>query len=301
MIRISCWAVLLSVALFVPTVFAQDGSQLAGKRVVVLGDSITQNGAYVSFAAYYLEKLYPGKDFDIFGLGLSSETVSGLSEDGHAGGRFPRPCLFDRLDSLLEKAKPEVVFACYGMNDGIYLPLDESRFEAFQNGVSQLIRQCEEAGVQRIYLITPPIFDTEVEANEFNYDTVLTAYANWEMAIDNSKVRVIDLHSQMKRARSNRSKPFSKDHVHPGPDGHLFMAQAILIGLGEDVPHQDLESIQADPLFQQVNALRKLRSKNWMQHIGYTREKKVDPQPLADTEVRAAEIRKQIQSIKRSE
>ena len=142
---------------------AGDAESLAGKRVVFLGDSITQAGGYVAFTTYYLEKLYPKKDFDILGLGLASETLSGLSEDGHAGGKFPRPCLFERLGRVLEKAKPEVVFACYGMNDGIYLPLDKDRFAAFQKGVTKLIEQCQKAGVKQIYLVTPPIYDFSPE------------------------------------------------------------------------------------------------------------------------------------------
>ena len=116
-----------------------DADALAGRRVVFLGDSITQAGGYVGLVDYYLEKLHPDKDFDILGLGLASETLSGLSEEGHAGGKFPRPCLFERLGRVLEKAKPEVVFACYGMNDGIYQPLDKDRFAAFQKGVALLI------------------------------------------------------------------------------------------------------------------------------------------------------------------
>src|SRR6476660_8511594 len=148
---------------------AQSVDDIANKRVVILGDSITQGGGYVIFADYYLQKLYPQKNFDIYGLGLSSETVSGLSEEGHAGGKFPRPCLFERLGRVLEKAKPEVVFACYGMNDGIYLPLDKGRSAAFQKGVTRLIEQCKKAGVKQIYLVTPPIYDFSPRKDEFNY------------------------------------------------------------------------------------------------------------------------------------
>ena len=79
---------------------AQDVDTLAGKRVVFLGDSITQAGGYVAFTTYYLEKLHPTKDFDVRSLGLASETLSGLSEAGHAGGAFPRPCLFERLHDI---------------------------------------------------------------------------------------------------------------------------------------------------------------------------------------------------------
>src|SRR5262249_5344590 len=150
-------AVALSSALAVPLA-AQDAESLAGKRVVFLGDSNTQAGGYVAVTAYYLEKLYPKKDFDVIGLGLASEKPSGCGEGGHAGGQFPRPCLFERLDRLLEKAKPEVVFACYGMNDGIYLPLDKERFAAFQKGVTKLIERCQKAGAKQVFLVTPPIY-----------------------------------------------------------------------------------------------------------------------------------------------
>ena len=105
MVRFSL-AVALSSALVVPLA-AQDAGSLAGKRVVFLGDSNTQAGGYVAFTTYYLEKLYPKKDFDVIGLGLASKTLSGLSEDGHAGGKFPRPSLFERLDRMLVRPGPK--------------------------------------------------------------------------------------------------------------------------------------------------------------------------------------------------
>ncbi len=205
---------------------------IAGKRVVFLGDSITQAGGYVAFTTYYLEKLYPKKDFDILGLGLASETVSGLSEDGHAGGQFPRPCLFERLGRVLEKAKPEVVVACYGMNDGIYLPLDKERMAAFQKGITKLIEQCKAAGAKQIVLVTPPIYDAVPKGTEVDYDAVLAEYAKWETGLKVPGVRVIDLHTAMRKARDGRTEPFSKDKVHPGDDGHLLIARTVLTALG---------------------------------------------------------------------
>lgn len=274
---------------------------LADQRVVFLGDSITQSGGYVTFVDYYLEKLYPEQDFNIYGLGLASETLSGLSEDNHAGGAFPRPCLFERLSRLLERVKPEVVFACYGINDGIYQPLDPERFSAFQNGVKKLIEQCQAAGVVQVFIVTPPIYDATTKPGEFNYDSVMTKYAAWEMTLDEPAVRVIDLHSAMRMARDSRTEVFSKDRVHPGTDGHLFMAQTILAALNVPVPKQSIEAIQADPLYKQIDKLRRHRSANWMKHIGYTREKTVPPQPLGDTEEVAAQMKDGINQLRREE
>jgi lysophospholipase L1-like esterase len=268
-----------------------DVDTLAGKRVVILGDSITQAGGYVSFASYYLEKLHPGKEFDVLGLGLSSETLSGLSEKGHAGGRFPRPCLFERLGRVLEKAKPDVVFACYGINDGIYQPLDDARFAAFRDGVTKLIAQCKAAGVKDVFLITPPIYDSASKEGGFNYDDVMAAYAAWEMTVKGEGVHVIDLHTAMRKARGARTEVFSRDKVHPGDEGHLLMAKTLLGGIGVEVPDEPVATVKADPLFREVDALRNLRWKQWMQHIGYTRERKVEPQPLGDLDADEAKIR----------
>ena len=70
--------------------------------------------------------------------------------------------------------KPGVVLACYGINDGIHLPLDPARFAAFQKGIAGLIDRCRSAGVKEIFLITPPIFDFASKPGEINYDSVMT-------------------------------------------------------------------------------------------------------------------------------
>jgi lysophospholipase L1-like esterase len=280
---------------------AQRVDSLAGKRVVFLGDSNTQAGGYVTFTTYYLEKLHPKTDFDVLGLGLASETLSGLSEEGHAGGKFPRPCLFERLDRLLEKVKPEVVFACYGMNDGIYLPLDRGRSAAFQKGVRKLIDQCKAAGVKQIFLITPPIYDLTAKAGEFNYDEVLAEYARWETTLKAPGTHVIDLHTAMRKARDGRAEPFAKDRVHFGDDGHLLVARTILAALGVKAPEETVAAIKADPLYKLVAEKRELRSAAWVKHVGYTREKTVKPQPLGTAEADAAKLQEKIDALRRRE
>ena len=273
---------------------------IAGQRTVFLGDSITQAGTYVSFTSYYLQRLHPEKDFDIYPLGLGSETVSGLSEEGHAGGRFPRPSLFERLDRVLAKVKPEIVFACYGINCGIYKPLDEGRFNAFKSGMKRLIEKSKKAGVEKIYIVTPPIYDAATKVGQFNYDSVMTSYAAWEMTIKEEGVQVIDLHSAMRKARDIRKEVFSGDRVHPGKEGHLFMATSILKGLGVETASEDVEVILKDPFFKKVDQLRSFRGKQWMKHVGYTREKVVKPQPLGETEKTVSKMQAEINKLRRA-
>src|SRR5688572_5783534 len=71
-----------------------DRQMLSGAtRVLFLGDSITHSGQYVEFIEAYFITRFPDRKLEILNLGLPSETVSGLSEPGHAGGQFPRPDL----------------------------------------------------------------------------------------------------------------------------------------------------------------------------------------------------------------
>ncbi len=111
---------------------------LSAKRILFLGDSITHAGGYVAWIETQLRLQGVKPMPEIINLGLSSETLSGLSEAGHP---FPRPDVHERLDRALAKIKPDVVVACYGMNDGIYHPFSEERFRAYQEGVKRLIQK----------------------------------------------------------------------------------------------------------------------------------------------------------------
>ena len=109
---------------------ADDG--LAGvKRVVFLGDSNTFAGTFVAQLDCYLAFRFPERNVELLNLGLPSETVSGLSEADHP---YPRPNVHDRLAKVLEKTKPDLVVAGYGMNDGIYAPFADERFEKYREG-----------------------------------------------------------------------------------------------------------------------------------------------------------------------
>ena len=282
---------------------------IAGKRVMMLGDSITQDGTYVSFIEYFLQKAYTAKTFDLINVGLSSETASGLSEPGHAGGSFPRPCVHERLKRALVAVKPLVVIACYGMNDGIYLPVNAERMKAFQDGIAKLAADCKAAGAQ-VILVTPPVFDAK-QATGWNYDQTLSSFAEWEVKNPpQGVVAVIDLHTAMAAALAERQKTnpdfhFSADTVHPGHLGHMVMAQAILKGLAIPMPagtaDELLAGATADPLFKLVCQHRETRSAGWLNYIGYTRERKVEPKTgdINAVEAKAAELQQKIDALKK--
>ena len=219
---------------------ATDRMQLLrrSKRILFLGDSITYAGHYVVFFdAWLASRAWPvSRDSEahpiVIDAGLPSETVSGLSEQGHAGGRFPRPDLAERLDRVLKVTKPDLVFACYGINCGIYQPFSDERFGRYQQGIEALKKRVEATGATLV-LITPPVYDDQRAKKSFSYNGVLDRYAQWLLAQRSKGWLVVDLHGPMadelKRCRElDHGFTFQPDAVHPNSAGHWFMARQLI-------------------------------------------------------------------------
>lgn len=202
------------------------------KTILFLGDSITHSGQYVAFVETVL-LAETNRRYQILNLGLGSETVSGLSEDGHAGGKFPRPDLHERLDRVLAVTKPDLILACYGMNCGIYQPLDQGRFGKFKAGIQWLRDKAKGAGADIIH-VTPPTYDPQRKNGGAPfYNDVLATYTAWLLSQRANGWQVIDIHGPMDarlaEMRKNDASAFlAKDGVHPGPEGHWLMAREIL-------------------------------------------------------------------------
>ena len=275
-------------------------------RIVFLGDSITYAGQYVDDFEAYLAVNYPDRGFEVINAGLPSETVSGLSEPGHAGGKFPRPNLHERLDRVLAKTKPNLVFACYGMNDGIYQPFSEERFNRFRLGIIRLRTKVAAAGAEMIHL-TPPSFDpipikgktAPRGAKGFEkpfelYNETLTRYAEWLLAQRARGWRVIDVHGPMDQALAERraTNPefrFAADGVHPDASGHWIIARSILEGLGQPADNFTRDGRYAE-LLALIHERGRILTDAWLKEIGHRRPGMKQGLPLPTAEKQAAEL-----------
>jgi lysophospholipase L1-like esterase len=273
-------------------------------RIVFLGDSITYSGQYVEFIEAYCVARFPEWRAEFLNLGLPSETVSGLSEDGHAGGKFPRPDLHERLARVLEKTKPDLVIACYGMNDGIYLPFREERFQKFKDGILWLRERVAASGAKLMH-VTPPTFD-EVKGGHPGYASTLDRYADWLLAQRAAGWDVVDLHGPMNRylvERRRREPEFflAGDGVHCGEIGHWIIAKQILLHLGaKDLANTDNPQAmlafhaRGKEILKLVQEKQRLMKDAWLTDIGHKRPGMNKGLPLAEAQVRAAELDRQI-------
>ena len=260
-------------------------------NILFLGDSITHAGHYVSMIEATLlgEGLDPDS-FELINLGLPSEGVTGLSEPAHP---FPRPNVHERLDRALEKVNPDLVFACYGMNDGIYHPFSEERFAAYQAGINTLIDKVKASGAPLI-LMTPPPFDPEplrakgqlrpADAAKFgwveiyeNYDgEVIAPYSAWLLAQKDRVLGVIDMRTPLlaymqEKRKSDPAFTLSPDGVHLNEEGHRVLAKAILEALGKDPDSIDTMDTIDPKVLAKVHSRQITLHDAWLTHVGHRR------------------------------
>jgi lysophospholipase L1-like esterase len=234
----------------------------------------------VSYIDAYFTLKYPHRHFEIINVGLPSETVSGLSEPDHASGKFPRPDLHERLGRIIKEVKPDLVFACYGMNDGIYMPFEEGRFQKYKEGIQWLNEQVLQSGASIVH-ITPPIYD--VRKGEA-YANVLDVYSDWLISKRyTDEWKVVDIHWPMKKyledkRLKNDDFALAKDGVHPNDTGHWIMAQQLLLYLGEDEVYKanSIEEVvsqfnKGQEIWKLVEERQKMMKDAWLTSIGHKR------------------------------
>jgi lysophospholipase L1-like esterase len=291
----------IALSCLLPAVAAEPASPgdlvRSAKRIAVLGDSITQDGRWVADLAAWME--WNGLTADVINVGLSSETVSGLTEVQHADAKFPRPDLFDRLDAVLRVTKPDLVLAMYGMNCGTYLPLDDERFKKFKDGIERLHAAVEKTGAKIVHL-SPPIYDKQPDkpgpAGEADYDAVLAAYAGWLLSKRADGWAVIDVHGPMKAALAERRKTdpsttFTPDCIHPNDEGHWAICRAVIAGLGDEAAASDPDlPTKLGPLLPEATERMKLLRDAYREAAGHARPGMPKGLPIGVAEAKARRL-----------
>lgn len=299
-----------------PTVVPPHGSRQLpdAQRILFLGDSITYSGRYISLLEYAICRTPPERQIELLNLGLPSETVSGLSEPGHAGGQFPRPDLHERLQRVLDQVQPDYVVACYGMNDGIYYPLGEERFAAYQAGIRRLQQELDDRGVG-LCLLTPAMFDSLPLGDRVlpegldaypqpyrDYDQVLRTYADWLLLQRGEKRMVLDVHAAMRAAVANERAQhpqftFAPDGVHPTDAGHEVIARVLADAWGLELKMPTPGTAEAE-LYEQIAQKQALLKHAWLGQTGHKRPGIPAGVSMESAQQQAEQFHQKIQAIR---
>ncbi len=287
--------ILLALSLIAGLFAASQPVIAAPERVAILGDSITYDGRWPTRVEAALLATPQFGDAEIVDFGIGSETVSGLSEPNHAGGKFPRPCLHERLERILDAFHPTLILACYGMNDGIYLPLDPVRFQAYKDGIEKL-KAAADAHHAPIIFITPPLHNADKPDSDPNhYDSVLDTYGNWLVSRRTDGWQVIDIRPDLKKAVSaekatNPAFIYANDNIHPGDDGHRFIAESITRQLWPILKLQGTPAIPNNAGFTILFRRSSLLKLAWLTKTRHLRPGIPAGLPVEEAETQAAKL-----------
>jgi len=200
-----------------------------GDRVVFYGDSITDQRLYTVFAETYAVTRFPKMNVAFTHSGWGGDRVTG-------GGGGP---IDVRIWRDVLPYDPTVITIMLGMNDGRYKPFDQQAFDDYTAGYKHIVETLERQlpGI-RITAIQPSPYDDVTRAPLFEggYNSVLLRFADFlKQLAGEQKLGLADLNSPvvalLTKAKDLDSAGAAKlipDRVHPGPGGHLIMAEALL-------------------------------------------------------------------------
>jgi lysophospholipase L1-like esterase len=196
-----------------------------GDRVVMIGDSITEQHLYSNYVEMWTVTRFPQWKLTFRNVGIGGDRSPGGND------RFAR-------DVLLHQ--PTAMTVDFGMNDGSYREFTEETFKPYMDGLQGMADQARAANV-RVAWVTPQPLDEDQQGptaltgynltlEKFSAGVKSVAERNQGLFVDqfHPYLAVLDL------ARS-RQNPYRRitdgDAVHPGPPGQALMAASILQGL----------------------------------------------------------------------
>jgi len=269
------WSLLTGIVLAQGNFYLKDGD-----RVVFYGDSITEQRLYTTYVETYVVTRFPQLKVSFIHSGVGGDRVTG----GWAGP------IDLRLSRDVFAYKPTVVTIMLGMNDGSYRAFDDGIFKTYSTGYQHMLDSIRSAlpGV-RVTLIQPSPYDdvTRPPGFEGGYNAVLVRYGQYikELA-QKEKLDVADLNASVvaalekaKATDAETAKKIVADRVHPGPSGHLLMAEALLKAWNAPavVTAVEIDAIKAQTVRAENAVVSDLKESNG---LTWTQSDKALPMPL---------------------
>ena len=189
-------------------------------RVVLFGDSITEEGFYARHLRRLLEAAYPGERFELFNSGVSlNRAWEGL----------------DRLDADVLALRPDWVILAFGVNDAVHLAPDE-----FRKTITELVDRLQKEKIQ-VVCATPSGMSPDPDGNQkyFHtpdrsraFDRTMAMEAGIVLEIAGARHAVAaDIFGTFTRAGLPR-RDLMGSQWHPSEEGGRAYALALLQALG---------------------------------------------------------------------
>ena len=201
----------------------------ANARLAIIGDSITEQKLYSKFIETYILACAGRTDVKCFQFGWSGERADGF---------------VNRAENDLAVFMPTVATTCYGMNDGTYVPYNDSIGATYERNMRNAIAKMQASGVKTMVLGSPGGVDTKyytkASSTPDQYNDNLAHLRDIDQKLASEfHTGYANVHDEMVAAMTKAKGALGADYdvcgrdgVHPGSNGHLLMASAFLKGLG---------------------------------------------------------------------
>lgn len=197
-----------------------------GDRIVMIGDSITEQHLYSNYVEMWVTARYPKWKLTFRNVGIGGDRSTG------GNTRFARDVLIHQ---------PTAMTVDFGMNDGGYRPFDEAGFNTYVGGLQGMADQAKKAGIRTAWCTPQPLDGPEQGPTALTgYNQTLEKYGDLgvkAIAAKNAGLFVDQFHpylAVLDKARAawpKYDRITAGDAVHPGPPGQALMAASILKGL----------------------------------------------------------------------
>jgi lysophospholipase L1-like esterase len=213
----------------------------SGDRIVMMGDSITEQHLYSNYVEMWTVTRFPAWDLTFRNVGIGGDRSIG------GNSRFKRDT---------SPYKPTAMTVDFGMNDGGYRSFDETTFRPYMGGLQGIADQAKAAAI-RVAWVTPQPLDNadpgptaltayNVTLERFSEGVKTTADKNGGLFVDqfHPYLSVLD---RARAAGPSYDRITGGDAVHPGPPGQALMAYGILKGLGFPATVSSVEIVIDSP------------------------------------------------------
>lgn len=200
----------LSLALF-SAVAAEDFFFRDGDRVVIIGDSITEQHLYSNYVEMWTVSRFPKWNITFRNAGIGGDRSTG------GNNRFQRDVL---------TYKPTAMTVDFGMNDGGYRAFDEQGFKTYMGGLQGMADQAQAAKIRVAWITPSPVEKAEEGPAIEGYNQTLERYSAGvkQIAEKNSGLFVDQFHPFVEaidkaRDADPKNRIGGGDPVHPGGPG----------------------------------------------------------------------------------
>lgn len=199
-----------------------------GDRVVLYGDSITEQRYYTRDVQDYVATRYPQLQIQFHNAGIAGDTVRG----GYTGDSATR------VSRDVKPWNPSVITIMLGMNDGGYVPPDKDILAAYQSGYVKLLHMLHDAAPSaRMTLLENTPYDEITHGTEFqgymatteqNAHAAIVLAAREHLAVVDTNTPVVQFLERAKAANPSFASLLVPDRIHPSEPLHWVMAAALM-------------------------------------------------------------------------